>query len=865
MRLFKILLFTLIAILTTVIIAFTARDLLTRYVTNHFLSKYDSEITCLEFNLDLKLNIDITKLCIKSAQANIDLTNTTLQWQFSPEIDASTIEIVSIKITSLNIRGKSELFSNKTSTQNKTKKELSIDDLPQYLQQVAQLTLPSAINVEQFSYRPFSLSPPITQNKTQSKTKPIYFGKFSTNKNTLSFSINNQNKLQQTSFLSAKLSSTGTDFTAELTTDLARLRTFLTEHKLTLPTEINDGLIIEGSFTSQIKWKDNELVINTQLKELSIDSEGIKQSGQLILNGTLNWQMHLINGLLKIEFAKHNEVKLAYNEKKLIELLLTQDISPKITPKITALLKDNPSGGLVVFPRGKVEVNLTESSLFIAEINVDTQNINQPSKLKLTELFFNFDSQKADDTHKNQATFSFDSQLNIAALNAVTRQPINIKAVGTIKQRQQGWHLQLTPETTVELIEIELTKTNSTKVKSSSKQVEQNKNSLTINKLNTQLQGDININQNGNLQLALKLNSQAILFHLNNIIQLEKLQLISSIEGNIDNINIDATVIADDVEVTTIKLNGELIQPQIQIFTNKLLLTDLFALKVNLPIPVKLIDGELSYHLKGQLTDLNNLQNNTAEFSISLRNTTGEINDIWIQDLQWQQDLIVTNGNIKTVDSKNNNLAIELIEIASPINNLSLKTKLSFNNKELSLAAKNIGGDILGGSFFIANTTWPINTDHSVNVQLTNIDLEKVLELDKKQGIVVTGKISGLLPIYFDGKNIIIKNGELHNISNGLIQVIDNPAVNELKISNSQLKLAFDALQNLHYHQLSSDVSMNDDGYMILETVIKGRNPDLDNDVNLNLNLSYDLLGLLESMSITERIEQNIIKDLQKH
>ena len=65
----------------------------------------------------------------------------------------------------------------------------------------------------------------------------------------------------------------------------------------------------------QIKWKDNELVINTQLKELSIDSEGIKQSGQLILNGTLNWQMHLINGLLKIELAKHNQVKLAYNEK----------------------------------------------------------------------------------------------------------------------------------------------------------------------------------------------------------------------------------------------------------------------------------------------------------------------------------------------------------------------------------------------------------------------------------------------------------------------------------------------------------------------------------------------------------------------
>ena len=95
--------------------------------------------------------------------------------------------------------------------------------------------------------------------------------------------------------------------------------------------------------------------------------------------------------------------------------------------------------------------------------------------------------------------------------------------------------------------------------------------------------------------------------------------------------------------------------------------------------------------------------------------------------------------------------------------------------------------------------------------------------------------------------------------------MLNNPAVNELKASNSQLKLAFDALQNLHYHQLSSDVSMADDGYMLLETVIKGRNPDLDNDVNLNLNLSYDLLGLLESLSITEQFEQRIIKGLQKN
>ena len=151
-----------------------------------------------------------------------------------------------------------------------------------------------------------------------------------------------------------------------------------------------------------------------------------------------------------------------------------------------------------------------------------------------------------------------------------------------------------------------------------------------------------------------------------------------------------------------------------------------------------------------------------------------------------------------------------------------------------------------------------------MNVKLTEIDLEKLLELDKKQGIVVTGKVSGLLPIYYDGQHLLVKEGSLYNVSDGLIQVFNNPAVEELKASSTELKLAFSALENLHYHHLTSEVSMADDGYMLLVTEIKGRNPDLDNEVNLNLNLSYDLLGLLESFNITEHFESKVIKGLTK-
>ena len=50
---------------------------------------------------------------------------------------------------------------------------------------------------------------------------------------------------------------------------------------------------------------------------------------------------------------------------------------------------------------------------------------------------------------------------------------------------------------------------------------------------------------------------------------------------------------------------------------------------------------------------------------------------------------------------------------------------------------------------------------------------------------------------------------------------------------------------------------------MLLETAIKGRNPDLDNEVNFNLNLDYDLLGLIQSARITESFEQSIYDNVQ--
>jgi hypothetical protein len=877
-RFFKHSLFIFLIIFIFIAIAFFTRNSISQTVANHYLAEYGSKIDCLEFTLDSSLTFDITKLCINSPQATFELENIELQWQFFPKISVTKIKIANSKIV-----GISELFIEPPQTNNQNKQQtFSFDELSVALQQIAQLNLSTIIEVDKFTYQPFSVQP-FTKDKSANH-QISYVGQFSANKNTFHFSFDND---QQQDVLSATLTSMGKRFTADLKTDLALLKGFLNDHKLKIPTEITDGLVVKGTLNSRIEWKNKELYIDGQLNELSINLVDIKQDEQIQLNAALNWKMRLIDNMINIDFSKHNEINLTYNEERLskrfIELLSKQRISPKTTKILTAILNDNPTNGLTISPHSLIEINLADSSVAIAELDIKTENINHPSKLKLTEVFFNYGDllkpSLSPKQSKNRLTFSIESDLNIAPLQTITKQQIIIKAVGHVNQHAQGWLVHLTPVSKIKLTNIEFIKVEPpkddvlegklTKAIVPAPQVAKSKNTLSINKFVTQFQGDIKTTQSGNLELALNIDIPAHSLVVNVVILIDKPQIKANIKGDLSDINIRAQVKADDVDISSVIVKGSVSQPLVELSAKQLPLTDLLALKLKLPVPMKLIDGELNYHLSGELTDLDNLQNNNADLSVSLKRITGEIDSIWLQEINWQQEFVLTNGQIETLDSEKNNLNVELIEMASPITNLSLKTNISANLQEddiqINLTGENIDGQMLGGSFHITDASWPINAEHSVNVQLTNIDLEKVLELDKKQGIVVTGRISGHLPIYFDNKNITIKQGELHNISNGLIQVINNPAVEELKANNSQLKLAFDALQNLHYHQLSSDVSMSDDGYMLLETVIKGRNPDLDNDVNLNLNLSYDLLGLLESMTITERFEQHIINDLQKH
>lgn len=839
-------------------------------IVNNYLTQHDSAISCIDFTLNTDFDLVISHLCIDSLYAEIELIDTLVKWRLgSSYLAANKIAdaISVITIASVNVRAKADISLPVSSTTG------NINEFPaqisQLLNNIAQFTVPVDIDIQAFSYQAFT-----DQNNQQQSS---YQGRLSATAEQLKLSLANQ---AQQNVFSFELAKKKQGFNANLTTDLTKLAAFLSLHPSALPPELakllvkreNDVWSVKGEFNSQIDWHKQTLKMTNTLNNLSVWAEqGFIPSGLVKIDATLAWKLYLAADNLQLDFAKKSAIKLVFEQRNLTTFLSAQVNEKQLKKFIT----DNAMNAVTLEPLGSIKVDFNQQKIASDGVALVSTNLSEPLTLSFNDIALNYTDEPRKSVNLQKAQFSLTGQAKITQLQPYSKHPVKLHIAGEFIQHNDFWQVKVAQETAIELTKLSLPASQLQQVKSKAKPkskprakslISHWQGSVTIAKHDHQTQG----NNNTGVTFNLEINNQISQLNYPNVIQVNTLELTSKLSGSIDNIAINTKVIADHLLLASVKVTGGLRHPNLDVSAKDVLITDLLALKIKVPIELQLIDGTLSYHFSGQLKNTEELMANPMSFTVSVQDLTGDVDGTWLQELNWQQEFIVQNGQVKslTTDSKGNvkalnNLTIAKIETAIPITQLSTNTLIGFSEGEINLVAKNTRGYLLDGRFDIVQVQWPFSKDSAMNVKLTEIDLEKLLELDRKQGIVVTGKVSGQLPIYYDGEHLLMKEGNVHNIGEGLIQVFNNPAVEELKASSTELKLAFSALENLHYHHLASEISMDDDGYMLLVTEIKGRNPDLDNEVNLNLNLSYDLLGLLESLNITEHFENKVIKGLQ--
>jgi len=892
----------IVALITIFFIIYSARISIIKNLAKEQLSLYQIKINCLDISLASNMAIMVDKLCLQSAKADIEIVDMAVQWQYFPQFKITSVDVKLAKVigtkhllSSLSLNPQKDELRNEHSNNKQNISQLLSATLQPFTKQIEQFQLPIKINVGEISYLPFTDTnkAETSKNSRVSQQQIPYTASLSAVNNSVYFSLKNTDKIE---FIKAELnkSSSESGFSIELSSELGLLKKFADAHQLPITAELQNSLNtskISGRIDTLIEYQADLLSMQNQLTDLTVVSaNGVGASGAFKLMAALNFDSRLPlmvnktvnstnseksnqnNQELALVFTGKNVVSLEYNQPHFITMLEQNHISPAIL----SLIADNPLTKVTFKAKENASLTLKSQQLTLSGIDIIASGDKRVHRMQLdnTSLDFASDSLALNDEDDSEKTttqpanaltidsFIIDSQLKLSTMAKFTTVPLGLHLEGSLQKNNKQTELTLSDKSSITAKNIVLTQQqgSSAAVTTTTK----NKILLKMQTFATTLEGNLQLLADNDLSVNVKALSQASQVSIPKTLQINSFDLISEIKGSFDDININATASADEVNLGSITIVGPALSPNVKLAANKLQLTDLLSLNIQLPTKIELIDGLLDYSVSGQLADWNHIEKTPFSISVALTSVSGEVDGIWIQELNWQQSFTFLAGKIATLPNATENLTVGLIETPTPISKLSINTSWTFN-KSFKFSANKLKADVLGGSFSIPKVVWPFEHGHSVNVQLNSIDLEQVLALDKKQGIVVTGDISGELPITFDGEKYIIENGELYNISNGLIQVMDNPTVAELKENNTQLQLAFEALQNLHYHQLSSAVSMADDGYMLLETVIKGRNPDINNDVNLNLNLSYDLLGLLESMSITQRFEESIIKGLQKN
>lgn len=801
--------FSFICVIMCIVIftaVFSNRQALMLHFVKPYLVPYNIAVSCFEMKLASNLDVVIDKLCLNHALFDINLRHGKVDWSYQEGIKFKGVNLHSVDVQSLKPIEfkKSEAASN------------PLVEIHSIFKEISGITLPFNININEFTYKNFN-------------SKSVYTGKFVATDNDYKIQLSTPLKSE---VIGASFNLFNNEIEGEITLNVQSTIEFLAAHGLTLPAEIQKNLNVKGTVSSHFNWKKNLLTIKQQIESLVVDSEaGILNSGPFKLIHNAVWQAVISENEIELMFEPQSTASLSFDYDTLIALLKDK----QVPEYLTNLLSNNKKELIVINPQGSLKLNFEEQNIALDAINLNVLHNEQSSLIKLEGLSTSFNFQKFN------TEFDVNTELDLS--QEILKNAAHIQVSGQLHKSEGAFIIDFSPASNIILNNVRA-------------------ESLYTPEIKTEFKGKIKYASKTGFSLALNLESKAKKGILKNIIKTEQLVIESQLKGTLENMKVSGTLVLDDINLANYSIQGDINQPYIDISMEQLSIPSLMALNIASKPDLALINGSLDYQLKGQLTDIKDVFKNELDLAVNVKDVIGEVNGFWLEGLYWQQNFELKNQKITTYDIANN-ISLGSLDAGTPISDLLATSSINFESNKLSINLLNVKADAFGGSFKIPELKWPLDATNPVTLKLEQIDLSKIIELEKQQGIIVTGKVSGNLPLFID-ENIRIENGKLFNVTEGVIQIKDNPGVESLKQTSTELALAFDALENLHYHQLNADVFMYDDGRMLLDTVIKGRNPDLDNEVNLNLNINYDLLGLIKSLRIADNMESEIIQKLQQ-
>jgi hypothetical protein len=213
---------------------------------------------------------------------------------------------------------------------------------------------------------------------------------------------------------------------------------------------------------------------------------------------------------------------------------------------------------------------------------------------------------------------------------------------------------------------------------------------------------------------------------------------------------------------------------------------------------------------------------------------------------------------------------IQLVQLQGPVPaaNLLIKTSLSPSphGRQPKLLIEQASAELFDGKVHLENCTYDSNNLPSdCLLQIEELDLPRIIALQKMEGLTASGRVGGSLPLQFTPEGVIVNQGRLQNApEGGLIKY--QPAGEALQAS-PLTSYALKALEEFHYQKLVAQIQYIPDGTLNVNLQLQGKSPKLESarPVHLNINTEQNLLSLLKSLQYSHKLTSELDQQIQPH
>lgn len=275
--------------------------------------------------------------------------------------------------------------------------------------------------------------------------------------------------------------------------------------------------------------------------------------------------------------------------------------------------------------------------------------------------------------------------------------------------------------------------------------------------------------------------------------------------------------------------------------------------------------------------------NSKINWDTSTKNTTiTALNHLTLQSLHGQYTDYLFNkldasitGAMKPDGSwvfESRDFHVHNIDIGIPLLDLTLQSQVRFDEslEHMQFLASDLQTTLLGGKILSDKISFDNQKEkNEFSIQLRDIDLAQLAQLYPESGVEATGRLDGELPIELSRDYSLKVNATtLNTQSPGGTIKYKSEATDAVSQSNEGTDIAFSALRNFIYDDLSSDVNYDPDGTLKLQMRFQGYSPDVmdSRPINLNTNLELNVPALLYSLMSEEtghRLKDELLKKIE--